>query len=133
MQERWRSFSSIASGAATYLFTRPQTVTAASGAVSQTSAPISVSAAAASQFVLSTPASAAAGVPFSVTVTARDAFGNTATGFGGVVSITSSDPQATLPAPATLAAGVGTFTVTLRTGGNQTVTATSGASSARPT
>jgi hypothetical protein len=65
-----------------------------------------------------------AGVAGSLTVTARDAYGNTATGYTGTVHFTSSDGAAVLPANATLSAGVGTFSVTLRTAGTQSVTAT---------
>jgi hypothetical protein len=73
--------------------------------------------------------STTAGVPFSITVTAQDASGHTLTNYTGTVHFTSSDPQATLPAdyPFTPAdQGTHTFTnlVTLRTAGNQTITAT---------
>ncbi len=57
-------------------------------------------------------------------MTALDASGSTATGYTGTVHFTSSDGQAVLPANATLTNGVGTFSVTLETAGNQTVTAT---------
>ena len=65
--------------------------------------------------------------PLSVTVTARDAFGNIATGYTGTVHFTSSDGQAALPADYTFTAadaGVHTFTATLKTAGSQTITAT---------
>src|SRR5205823_375522 len=61
------------------------------------------------------------------TVTARDAFGNTATGYAGTVHFTSSDPQAVLPANYTFAAadaGVHTLSATLKTTGTQSLTAT---------
>src|SRR5439155_1249519 len=69
------------------------------------------------------------GSPFSFTLTAKDQNGNTATGYTGTVHFTSSDGAATLPANYTFTAGdqgVHTFTngVTLKTAGNQTVTAT---------
>ena len=54
----------------------------------------------------------------------KDQYGNTATGYAGVVSITSTDPQATLPAYGLLTNGVGLFSVTLKTAGTQSVTAT---------
>jgi YVTN family beta-propeller protein len=92
--------------------------------ITGTSDAIVVSPAAATHFSISAPASIAAGAPFSFTVTALDPFDNVATGYGGTVRFTSSDPQATLPANATLTNGVGTFSATLRTGGNQTLTAT---------
>jgi hypothetical protein len=59
-----------------------------------------------------------------VTVTAQDASGNTATGYTGTVHLTSTDTAAILGADATLTNGVGTFTVTLKTAGITTVTAT---------
>ena len=39
------------------------------------------------------PTSATAGVPINVTVTAKDPYGNTATGYTGTVHFTSSDSQ----------------------------------------
>ncbi|MGD0645193.1 MAG: hypothetical protein ABSA75_09835, partial [Candidatus Bathyarchaeia archaeon] len=60
----------------------------------------------------------------SVTVTAKDADGNTATSYTGTVKITSSDSKAVLPANAGLTSGVGSFTVTLETVGSQSITAT---------
>jgi hypothetical protein len=54
-----------------------------------------------------------AGAPFDVTVTAQDAFGNTATSYTGTVHFVSSDPRgAILPADYTFTAadaGVHTF------------------------
>ena len=44
------------------------------------------------------PSPAIAGAAGSVTVTAKDAYGNTATGYVGTVKITSSDGKAVLPA-----------------------------------
>src|SRR5205823_4459205 len=80
------------------------------------------------------PGSATAGSAFNVTVTALDAFGNTATGYTGTVHFTSTDGAATLPTNYPFVAGdngVHTFTngVTLRTAGPQTVTATDTATS----
>jgi hypothetical protein len=70
------------------------------------------------------PSPYGAGSTQSLTVTAKDAYGNTATGYTGTVQFSSSDPAAVLPANATLANGVGTFSVTLRTAGTRSVTAT---------
>jgi hypothetical protein len=73
------------------------------------------------------PSPVTAGTGGSITVTARDPYGNTALGYRGTVHFTSSDPQATLPADnAFLAAdnGVHTFNVTLKTAGIQALTAT---------
>ncbi len=70
------------------------------------------------------PSPIVSGTACTVTVTAQDANSNTATGYTGTVAITSSDARAVLPANATLTNGVGTFTVTLRTPGMQSITAT---------
>jgi hypothetical protein len=85
---------------------------------------------AATHFSVSAPAGAAAGVPFSVTVTALDANNNVVTGYTGTVHFTSADPYgATLPADYTFTAadhGVHTFpaAATLYTAGTWDVTAT---------
>jgi hypothetical protein len=84
---------------------------------------VSAVAGAASQFTVSAPATATAGMPFNVVVTARDASNNVATGYTGMVHLASTDPQFVPPANMTLINGVGTFSATLDTAGNQTVTA----------
>ena len=93
-----------------------------------------VSAAGMAGFTLSgLPNPTTAGVPASFTVAARDAFGNTITGYTGTVHFTSSDPQVAvgdgLPADYTFTGadnGVHTFNggATLKTAGTQTVVAT---------
>ncbi len=93
------------------------------------SAAVTVSAAPAASLSLTAPAAATAGAGFDLTVTARDAFSNTATGYTGTVHLTSSDPRATLPPDFTfLSANMGTKTfgagVTLKTAGIQTLRAT---------
>lgn len=70
-----------------------------------------------------------AGTVSAITVTARDANGNIATGYTGTVAFTSTDPLAALPEPYTFTAGDGgthhfASAVTLRTAGSRTVTAT---------
>src|SRR5580658_1283586 len=67
--------------------------------------------------------SATAGTPFTFTVQALDAMGAIVPTYTGTVHITTSDTAAKLPADANLAQGVGTFTVTFNTTGNQTITA----------
>jgi len=73
------------------------------------------------------PAGTAAGAPAPFTVTAFDAFGNLAflaSGpTAGALSITSTDPAATLPATQVLTAGTASFTATFRTAGSRTLTA----------
>jgi hypothetical protein len=88
---------------------------------------ILVTAATATHFLISAPATTHAGTAFSMTITAVDAYGNVATGYLGTIQFTSSDHKASLPSNYTFTtndAGVHTFSVILRSGGNQTVTAT---------
>ena len=73
------------------------------------------------------PSSVAPGQSVSFTVTAANASGQTATGYRGTVHFTSSDSKAILPANYTFTAadnGVHTFTVTFKTAGSQSLTAT---------
>src|SRR5205807_318570 len=87
-----------------------------------------VNAAAASSLAVSGfPSPTTAGVAGTVTVTAQDPYGNTATGYAGAVHFTSSDGQAGLPADYTFVAadqGSRSFSITLKTAGTQSVTAT---------
>lgn len=78
---------------------------------------------------VSAPSTAIAGTAFSLTVTAKDSYGNTATGYTGTVHFTSTDGAAVLPGNYTFTAadaGVHTFTsgATLKTAGSQTITVT---------
>jgi hypothetical protein len=109
-----------------------QTITAtdtADSSITGTSNTITVGAAAASHFAVSAPASATSGVAFNFTVTALDQFNNVALGYSGTAHFTSSDGAAILPADSTLTNGTGTFSATLQTGGDQTITATDTATS----
>src|SRR5207253_3997596 len=85
--------------------------------------------ASATQYVVNAPGAATAGNAFSFTVTALDAFNNTATGYAGTVHFTSSDGAANLPSNSTLTNGSGTFSGTLKTAGSRTITATDTVSS----
>ena len=80
--------------------------------------------------ILNAPTIATAGTPFSVTVRAEDAFGNTASGYTGTVSFSSSDPAAFLPTPYTFTTndfGAKTLGgVILRATGTQTITVSDG-------
>lgn len=99
-----------------------------SGVTQTASSAITVNPGAATTLVLgSVPATINAGSSLNLLVSAKDAAGNTATGFSGTVSIASTDGNATLPTPAPLANGVGTFATTLNTAGTATITASSGA------
>jgi probable HAF family extracellular repeat protein len=83
---------------------------------------------AATHFSITAQANAVAGTAFKITVTALDASNNTVTTYSGTVHFASSDAQAVLPAPSTLAGGTASFSVTLMTPGTQTITATDAAS-----
>jgi hypothetical protein len=101
-------------------------VTTASMSGAQTG--ITVQPASASTLVVAGfPSSTTAGVAHSFTVTAKDAYGNTATGYTGTIHFTSSDLQAVLPANYTFTAadsGTHTFRTTLKTAGARSITAT---------
>ena len=111
--------------AGTRTLTATDTVTSS---ITGTQSGITVTAAAASTFTMSLPMTGVAGTAFNASVTAKDAFGNTATGYTGTIHLTSSDAQAVLPADYTFVAadnGAHSFTtVTLKTAGLQSVTAT---------
>ncbi|MFP2957090.1 Ig-like domain-containing protein [Myxococcus sp. 1LA] len=88
---------------------------------------VEVTTGAAATLELSTlPTEVAAGAAQSLTVTARDGFGNIVTGYTGTVHFESNDPEATLPADYTFVpgqdAGQHTFSVTLVTSGSRSVT-----------
>ncbi len=102
-----------------------QTITVTDGSVSKQSASITVNAGSGIHFVVSGfPSSTTAGVVHTVTITPRDVYNNLVTSYTGTVAITSSDSQAVLPMNAGLTSGVGSFTVTLKTAGSQSITAT---------
>jgi len=106
-----------------------QTLTATdtlTSSINGASSPIAVSAGAATHFAVSAPPTATAGNAFIFTVTAEDRFNNAATSYTGTATFSSTDGGAstTLPNNSALTSGVGTFSATLTTGGNQTVTAT---------
>jgi hypothetical protein len=70
-----------------------------------------------------------AGDPLTLTVTARDARGNTVTSYSGTVHFSSTDPSADLPPDSRLTSGVGTFAATLKKAGSQTLTLSDAANS----
>src|SRR5262249_38411315 len=91
---------------------------------------LAVNPAAAASFTVAGFPATTAGVAHSVTVTAKDAFGNVASGYAGTVAFTSSDPIAGLPASYTFTAadaGVHTFSATLKRAGTQSFTVTDAA------
>ena len=78
--------------------------------------------------VTASTATPTSGISFNFTVNALDASSNPVTTYAGTVHFTSTDAQAALPKDSALANGTGTFAVTLKTAGGQTVTATDAAS-----
>src|SRR5216684_6655279 len=74
--------------------------------------------------VTSTSAAPVAGTAVNFTVTALDDKNSPVAAYSGTVHFTSSDAQAVLPASATITGGTGTGSVTMKTAGPQTVTAT---------
>ena len=77
---------------------------------------------AATHFSVSAPTSSTAGSTVSVTVTPLDASNNSVTEYTGIIHFTSTDGQAALPLDGMLPAGGGSFSVTLKSAGSQTVT-----------
>jgi hypothetical protein len=83
-------------------------------------------AAAATLVLTGLPSPRTAGTAGNITITLRDAFGNTATGYAGTVHVNSSDAQAVLPADYTFTradSGVHSLSVTLKTAGTQSLRA----------
>jgi|GEM_PF-1251684 len=72
-------------------------------------------------FVITGPAHPVAGVQTLYTVTAKDKVGNTVPAYTGTVHITSTDGRAVLPADAMLTNGVGSFYITFKSVGPQTL------------
>ena len=128
------TFTSADAGKHTFIFTLKtsgsQTITATdtnTGSLTVNDS-IAVSAATAQSFRISGNANAIAGTSFTEALTALDAFGNIATSYRGTIHFTSTDKHAGLPVNYTyLASDLGqhTFTFTLKTAGNEFLTATS--------
>jgi len=104
-----------------------QTVTATdsvTASITGTSNSVTVNPGATVRFILSAPGSTGVATAFNFTVTAVDLNNNTTPAYIGTLHFTSSDGAAILPADATLTNGAGTFSATLNTTGNQTITTT---------
>jgi VCBS repeat protein/centrosomal CEP192-like protein len=104
-----------------------QTITATdtvSSSITGSSPAINVKVLTTTHFSVSAPATASTGTAFNFAVTALDASNNQVPTYAGAVHFTSTDGQAILPSDQGLASGTGTFTATLKTSGNQTITAT---------
>ncbi len=113
---------------ATFRTAGSRTLTAGDGIISATPATLQVGAAAASSLVFNgISSSVTAGSSSSLTLEARDAFSNTASGYLGTVQFASTDGRATLPANYAFVAADGgrhVFSVILATSGTQSVSAT---------
>ena len=118
--------------AATLKTAGTQSITAtdtSTGSITGSESGITITPAAASQFIMNAPSSLVSGAKFSMMLEVEDAYGNVVTGYTGTVHFTSSDSTATLPANFTFTAaddGVYTFTnaFILKTKSTQTITAT---------
>jgi hypothetical protein len=109
------------------------TLTATQDAITGTSGAFTVSPLAASSFVLVPPPTPTVGTAFDETITATDAYGNTATAYAGPQTLTFTGPSdgpddATPAYPATVSftAGEGTASITLSVAETTTLTATQG-------
>jgi hypothetical protein len=112
---------------ATFETSGVQTITASkpdNSAINGTSSGVTVTPETAVAVALSAPSTGRVGQSMTVTLTADDTFGNTATGYSGTVNLTTTDATAVLPATATLTNGVGSFSVTFGTPGAESITAT---------
>ncbi len=109
------------------------TVSTNDGSISGTSPSLTVSPGAAAGFMPAAPGGVIAGHVFSEKISAVDAYGNTATSFGGTKTLTFSGPHnapngtaPTYPATAGFSSGVGTASITLYDAESTALTASSG-------
>jgi hypothetical protein len=114
------TFSATMNTAGTQTITATDTVAAS---ITGTSPSIDVGAAPSPHFSITAPANATAGTAFNFTVSALDGANNPLTSYSGTISFTSSDSQASLPGNSMLTNGTGSFSATLKTAGNQIVSA----------
>jgi hypothetical protein len=87
---------------------------------------ITILPASAAYYTLSAPSSAKAGVPFFLTLTAKDSYNNVVTNYNGTASFASTDPAAQLPSDTTFInddAGSILFSITLKTKGTMSISA----------
>ena len=109
-------------------------ITATESGHSGTTGAFTVNAAAASSFSIPNPGTQTAGTQFALTLTAKDAYGNTTTGYTGSKAVAFSGPanspsgQApSYPASVTFASGVGSANVTLYNAVSSNITASESA------
>ena len=99
----------------------------ATATLTATSTPAVVSPASASSLTVTGLGDAVAGINQSVVVTAKDQYANVAKGYAGTVAFSSNDPAATLPSDYVFTAadaGSRSFSVTLKTAGQRSLTVT---------
>ncbi len=71
---------------------------------------------------ITSPPQAVAGTPFTITAVAQQSGGGTNGDFNGTAAVTTTDSHASLPATVTFSSGGASFSATLTTAGNQTIT-----------
>jgi hypothetical protein len=128
------SFTAGAGNASITLYkAESTTLTAKEGAVAGATGPFAVSPAGAASFLVPTPATQTAGSAFEETITAKDAYGNSATGYTGARTITFSGPGTSpngkapsYPATVSFTAGAGNASITLFKAESTTLTAKEG-------
>ena len=118
------SVNVIATSVGTKVNTTSAVTSIEGGTGNTASASLTVNPGTATHFLVTASSPVVAGALATVTVTAQDSGGNTAPTYTGTVHFTGTDLSAVLPADATLANGVGTFSATFKTAGTQTITAT---------
>jgi hypothetical protein len=97
----------------------------ANGALTATENNIHVNPGTASALVFTGyPITTTAGTASTFLLSAKDAYGNVATGYTGSVHFSSSDPQAVLPGTGIFSSGAGNFSATFKTAGTQSFTVT---------
>ena len=89
--------------------------------IAGSSSPIGVASNAPTHFAIVTPGTVTTRQSFGFAVTAQDVLNNVSAGYSGTVRFTSTDSQAHLPASSPVTNGVGNFSATLETAGNQTI------------
>ncbi len=122
-----------AKGITLYNASATTTLTAKEGTIAGSSGSFTVSPANAASFSVSTPSTQTAGTAFNLTLTAKDAYGNTATAYAGSMPIAFSGPLTSpdgeapkYPTSVSFAAGVGTASITIYDAGSTTLTAQEG-------
>lgn len=129
------SVSGSSNGTMTLYKAESPSITVTDGTISNSTSPLTVTVApaTASSFTVPTPAGQTSGTAFNETLTALDAYGNTATGYSGSEAITFSGPANSpnntapgYPANVSFTNGAGTASITLYDAQSTVLTATQG-------